>query len=382
MALTSVLWGGVAVCLFALIYTYAGYPALLWVLTRSRSPPDHGTFDEWPSVTMIVAAHNEESVIGEKLNDVAEIRYPGSFECIVVSDSTDATDDVVRERGSECITLLSLSERRGKSRALNEAVTATDSDVIVFSDANTMYDRDAVRELVAPLADPAVGCTTGHLHLYDESGETTESAYWRYELALRCLEARLGTTVGVNGGVLALRREAFEPLPVGALTDDFVVALQQLAAGRRVVYVPDATAAERTAGGLWAEFDRRVRIGTGNYQTLAWFPELLSPTRGVVSFEYLSHKVLRWLVPGVLTLLAVLTVALAALTETPVALALLGAEVLCVGLAFIGAVSGRARRTAICRLPAYVFVMHLAFVMGFVQFLAGPTVDIWKSTRS
>lgn len=382
MVIEVVLWGGVVCCLLAVGYTYLGYPLLLTAVTRGREPPGYETAEEWPSVAMVIAAHNEETVISKKLENVAATDYPGPFECMVVSDSTDGTDDVVREQGGQRVSLLSLSERRGKSYALNQAVARTDADVIVFSDANTMYEPDAVRELVAPFGDSGVGCTTGRLTLYDSAGETAESGYWRYELLLRRMESRLGTTVGINGGVLAIRREDYDPLPESALTDDFVVAVRQLVAGQRVVYVPSATAAEETTGGLWTEFDRRVRIGTGNYQTLAWYPALLSPSKGIVALQYVSHKVLRWVAPGILLSLMALSLALVAVSGSIPAVGLLGLELFGGGLALLGSASERARRTAVVRYPAYFLVMNLAFAVGFVRFLAGPSVDVWKATRS
>ena len=382
MELVTVAWLAIVAGVAGVAYPYVGYPALLALIAGPRERPTEDEFTEWPAVTMVVAAHNEAGVIEAKLANTAAIDYPGQFDCLVVSDSTDETDDVVRSHGGERVRLLELSERRGKSHALNRAVDATDSDILVFSDANTMYEADAVRHLVGPLVDSAVGCTTGQLRLTDPGGETSESAYWRYELWLRRLEARFGTTVSINGGCLALRRADFEPLPENALTDDFVVALQQLAAHRRVVYVPEARTTEETTGGLWSEFDRRVRIGAGNYQTLGWFAGTLHPRYGITAVQFLSHKVCRWLVPGLLLAIVGLTAGLVLVAPSTAAVALAAVELSAAAVALVGAASSRARRLAAFRLPAYVLVMQLAFAVGFVRFLRGPTTDIWGSTRS
>lgn len=386
--------------LTTLVYTYVGYPLLLAVLSvvdgsdssdddpgtrRDADPPDaDADADAFaPSVTMVVAAHNEEDVVEEKLDNTRAIEYDGAFECIVVSDSTDRTDDLVRRHAGPDTRLLALDERRGKSHALNRAVEEADGDVLVFSDANTMYEPDAVAELVAPLADDSVGCTTGSLRLVDEEGSTTESAYWKYELTIRKLESKLGTTVSVNGGMLALRREEYRHLPEQALADDLVVALQQAAAGRRVVFAEDARGTERTTGDLWSEYDRRVRIGAGNYQALAWFRELLDPRNGVVALEFASHKALRWCMPAVLLATLVANVTVVVLAPSAPAAALLGAQLSCYGLAGVGMASERARSSSsLVALPAYFLSMNLAFAAGFRKFLSGPGVEVWKSTRS
>lgn len=368
-----------------LAYEFVGYPLVLLALALAGVGPDDplpGPSPRYrPSVTMVVPAHNEAAVIERKLANVAATEYGGPFECLVVSDSTDGTDALVDEHAGPNTRLLSLPERRGKSAAVNAAVEAASGDVLVFSDANTMYDPDALARLVAPLADPAVGCVTGRLDLADESGRTTEGAYWRYELALRRLEARLGTTVSVNGGVLALRRDEFEPLPERALTDDHVLALRRALAGRRVVYAPDARATERPAGDLRGEYDRRVRIGAGNYQVLGWFRGLLDPRRGVVALQFASHKALRWLTPAVLAAVLAATLALLVLAPSPAVLAVAAAQGGCYAVALVGLASARARRHPLVAAPAYFLAMNLGFVAGFLAYLAGPTVRVWKPTR-
>lgn len=396
--------------LAALVYTYVGYPLLLVVLTvvqdsnarddlatcradstNSNSTPSdasttmstlHDAAESTQSVTMVVAAHNEEDVIEEKLENTRAIEYNGEFECIIVSDSTDRTDALVERHAGPSTRLLTLDERRGKSHALNRAVKKANGDVFVFSDANTMYEPDAVSELVAPLADESVGCTTGSLQLVDEDGSTTESAYWRYELKIRKLESQLGTTVSVNGGMLALRSEDYQHIPEQAFADDLIVALQQAAAGRRIVFAEDARGTEQTTGDLWNEYDRRVRIGAGNYQVLTWFHELLDPRNGVVALEFASHKALRWCMPAILLAVLVANVTIVLLAPSASTTALLGAQLACYGLAGVGMADERARSaSALISLPAYFLSMNLAFAVGFRKFLSGPSIDDWKSTR-
>jgi len=374
----ALLLGGLAL----LGYTYLGYPVLLTGLGHlsASSRPSSVEEGDPPSVTMLVPVHNEAGVIERKVENTRAIEYPGQFECLFVSDSTDETDALLRESIGPSMDLLALEERRGKSHAINRGLEEVDSEVVVFSDANTMYEPDAVTELVGPLADPDVGCVTGRLRLVDAAGETAESAYWRYELRLRALESRLGSTVSVNGGLMALRRADVDPLPESALTDDQVLALRQLRAGRSVVYQPDAVATETTTGSLAAEFDRRVRIGAGNYQTLAWFADLLDPRRGFVAVSFFSHKVLRWVAPWLLVLVLAASVALVAVEGGPVPLAVLALQVACYAAALLGLGSATARQIRPIRVPAYFFSMNVALGVGCLHFLRGPTTSIWTET--
>ncbi|MCO8256362.1 MULTISPECIES: glycosyltransferase family 2 protein [unclassified Haladaptatus] len=367
--------------ILTILYTYVGYPLVLIVLSRFVDRNDQRDRTVRPSVTMIVAAHNEEAVIREKIENTQAIEYAGGFDCIIVSDSTDRTDAIVEQHTGSRTRLLPLEERRGKSYALNRAVAEATGDVLVFSDANTMYDSDAVTELVAPLADDDVGLTTGSLRLVDAEGESTESSYWKYELGIRKLESKLGTTVSANGGMLALRRDDFERIPEAALTDDFIVVLQQAKNGRRIVFVDAAKATERTTGDLWQEYRRRIRIGAGNYQSLVWYRTLLSPRHGLVAFEFFSHKVLRWCLPAVLLLVLLSNAALALLVPSLPVITLLAGQLVCYGAAAVGMTSPRARSSTLFGIPAYFLSMNLAFASGFIQFLSGTSIDIWTSTR-
>lgn len=380
---TGLVMGVFAVSLFLLLYTYIGYPLLLVILTRFVRYEAQADESYTPSVSMIVAANNEEAIIKQKLENVRKTAYEGAFECIVVSDSTDNTDALTERYSDERTRLISLAERRGKSHAINRAVNQATGSVLVLSDANTMYDANAISELVRPLADRSVGCTTGKIRLVDDCGDTTESAYWRYELWLRWLESLLGSTVSTNGGMVALRRGEFASLPESALSDDLVLTLGRIADGRRVVYVPEALATESTTGDLWSEYRRRVRIGAGNYQALFWFKGLLNPmrTRNFDVLEFLSHKVLRWAVPAILpiVLLSNLWIVME-VSDTPF-LGLFGVQLVCYSLALIGMFSSRARESRIIRIPAYFLVMNVAFAVGFRSFLDGPSIDIWQSTR-
>ncbi|WP_458206774.1 glycosyltransferase family 2 protein [Haladaptatus sp. NG-SE-30] len=367
--------------LSTILYTYVGYPLALLMLSKFMQQDEESYSGFRPSVTMIVAAHNEEAIMKEKLENTRAIEYDGRFDCIVVSDSTDTTDALVEQYAGSRTRLLSLEERRGKSYALNRAVAKATGDVLVFSDANTMYDSNAITELVAPLADDTVGLTTGSLRLVDAEGKSTESSYWKYELGIRKLESKLGTTVSANGGMLALRQKDFDQIPEAALTDDFIVVLQQAISGRRIVFVDSAKATEQTTGDLWQEYKRRIRIGAGNYQSLVWYRTLLSPRHGLIAFEFFSHKVLRWCLPAVLLLVLLSNAVLALLVPSLLVTTLLVGQLACYIAAVVGMMSPRARSLTLFGIPAYFLSMNLAFASGFMRFLSGASIDIWTSTR-
>lgn len=373
-----------SVAVFAIWYTYAGYPLilLLWqYLSSNGSPTFDRATDHSPSVSMVVPAHNEEAVIESKIQNIAEIEYDGQIEAVVVSDSTDETDSIVESASDSRTSLVSLDERRGKSAAINAGVEATRGDIIVFSDANTMYEPTAVQRLIAPLVADEVGCTTGSLRLIDEFGKTTESSYWKYELRLRRLESTLGTTVSTNGGVMAMKRESFERIPESVVNDDLFLTLREHLRGNRVLYVEGARATERTTGDVWSEYNRRVRIGTGNYQALRYFGGLLDPRRGVSAFEFVSHKLLRWLVPVLLAVAFVSNVLLVTLTQGPLVTLPLAAQISCYLFAVLGAVDDRFRQYRIFSVPSYFLLMNVALATGALRIITGEVDGIWQATR-
>ncbi|MEA5406506.1 glycosyltransferase family 2 protein [Haloarculaceae archaeon H-GB2-1] len=360
-------------------YTYVGYPLLLLLLqpvSGDRTEPHDG--GHFPSVTMVVAVHNEASIIAEKVQNCRGIQYPGEFTCLFVSDSTDGTDSVLESETDGQISLLTLPERRGKSYALNRAMEQVDSDVVIFSDANTMYEPSAVSELVAPLADDRIGCVTGKLELRTLDGTSGEGLYWQYELSLRRLEQSLGTTVSVNGGVLAIRADEFEPLPEGVLVDDLVIALRQLRRGRNVQYQESAIATERTPSGIDDEFTRRVRIGAGNYQVLWRLAGTLFPSRALPAIQFLSHKVLRWLGPWMLTSILLSSLLLALLEPSVPTFAIVGTQVIGYAFALIGMKSRVARSLPVFRIPAYFVSMNVALALGCFHSSVAPTTGFGR----
>ncbi len=376
-----IFWAGLA----TLAYVYVGYPLLLRVLAAlglgrgvARGPGE-------PMVTLVVSAYNEAGVIAAKLDNCLALDYPRDrLEVLVVSDaSTDGTDAIVEGFGPP-VRLLRMTSRGGKTAGLNAAVAVARGDVIVFSDANAMYLPDAVRQLVANFADPGVGAAIGESrYVIGEQDASTESenTYWSYEIQVKLLESRLGSVVGGDGAIYAIRKALYRELAPGDLSD-FVNPLQIVAQGYRVVYEPRAISYEGGAEGYGAEFRRKVRIVNRAWRATWKMRALLNPLRtGFFAVEFLSHKVLRWLVPWLL--LAVLGANLALAGAGPVYAWLLAGQLACYALAALGFLLVRLRGDPgrIAGIPYYFCLVNIASLVALVQVFAGRQYTTWTSSR-
>ena len=304
-------------------YVYVGYPLLLAVWSAAAGRPVRkrtaGDARAWPSVSIIVAAHNEGARIHDRVVNLRQQVYPRPLEIIIVSDgSTDSTRRALTFFDDD--TQLIELPRGGKPAALNAGVAAASGDIIVFADARQRFAHDAVRQLVSNFADPDVGGVTGELILDCEIDlDTSDSTigegvglYWRYEKWLRRHESRVRSTLGATGAIHALRRELWEPLPEDTLLDDVLAPMRVVLAGRRIVFEERARAFDRAAADGSAESRRKTRTLAGNYQILSLEPRLLLPFLNPVWVQYLSHKIGRLLVPWALLAAFVASATLAA----------------------------------------------------------------------
>ncbi len=282
-----------------ILYVYVGYPALLYAASRwFHRPVRQG--DVTPPVTLLISAYNEAGVIKDKLENSLALDYPKDrLEILVISDaSTDETDQIVQSFASQGVRLLRMPARGGKTMGLNAACRIAKGDLLLFSDANILYRPDAVRRLVRNFADPSVGCVTGdsrYLEEVDTAAHIQENAYWGYERMIRTMESQLGSTVGGDGAIFAIRKELFRPLPPEAI-NDLVIPLQIVAAGFRAVFEPTAIGIEPSAGDFHKEFRRKKRIVNRSWRGVMRVSGVLHPLRmGVFAWQVWSHKVLRWL---------------------------------------------------------------------------------------
>jgi poly-beta-1,6-N-acetyl-D-glucosamine synthase len=289
-----------------LVYTGLIYPCLGLLIGRARRKPSDS--DAWPGVSILVPAHNEAAVIVAKLANLRTLDYPpGSIELIIADDgSVDGTADLVRQHMSERCRLLTISQRSGKANALNQLVLAAQYPLLLFTDANVMLQPDAVKELVGNLTDPKVGAVTGEVRLFgsDEEFASGESFYYQLERRIQYAESRLGSVMGVDGGMFLLRKELYQPIPTDTILDDFLISMIVMRAGRRIVYDGNARALESGTPTSRQEFARRVRITAGAVQLLkrGQIPRLHQP---LLWFQFFSHKLLRWFAPALLTILLI-----------------------------------------------------------------------------
>jgi cellulose synthase/poly-beta-1,6-N-acetylglucosamine synthase-like glycosyltransferase len=364
----------------AAVYPLVGYPVVVALIARLRPRPIRRRAIT-PCVSVLIPAYNEAACIAATLDNKLALDYPPDrLEIIVVSDaSDDGTDRIVAGYADRGVKLLRRHQREGKAAALNEAVRWASGEILVFSDANSTFARDAVRRMVENFADSGVGYVTGSLE-YRHEGETSgrgSGAYMRYENRLRRIESRAGSVIGVNGGVDAVRRELYRPVPAGQITD-LVLPLRVIASGHRVVFDERVRSSERANSELSAEFRMRVRVALRALRGILYVPEALNVfRRPLAAFCILSHKVLRYLSFAFLAVALVVNALLA--RQGPLFAALLAAQ-----LAFyLLATLGLARRlpAAVRRLtalPAYFVLSNAAFGLAFLRFTRGETLATWR----
>ena len=284
-----------------ILYTYAGYPLLIWVLASRHKTisgnPDERT--EWPSVAIIVPVHNEQDNVISKINNLKSLDYPeNKLEIIFVSDgSTDDTNNLLAN--SKDVKLISYFPRKGKPTALNKAVAEVESDVILFTDVRQELDAKAVKFLVSTLLENGVGAVSGELFHLDPLTHTGRNVglYWRYEKWIRKAESQFHSTAGVTGALYVIHRSDYIPLLEDTLLDDFEVPIQILKSGQRVVFDTRAKIYDEVQEESVVEQKRKIRTLTGNYQSFMRHIWLFSPWSNPIFIQFISHKVFRLLVP-------------------------------------------------------------------------------------
>lgn len=367
-----------------LAYSYVGYGLLLIVLARLRPAAGLPAPERPFTATVLIAAHNEESHIAAKLDNVlAQEVAPHALEVIVVSDgSTDGTCRAVeayRERG---VRLLALDAHDGKIAALNLGLSQAGGDLVLFTDANSLFRPGAVKALLAGFGDPAVGCVCGNLAV-PEAGRgwiaRAEALYWRYDHALKLAESRLGGAVSAQGSLYAVRRDLLAPIPPD-VADDLNNSLRVVREGYRILFEPAAVTEEPVTGDTRGEFGRRVRSTERGWRGLMHFAVLLNPFRfGFYAFKLASHKLLRRLTPFLWLFLALATVPLAG--EASVYALAGAAQLLLYGMALCAWRLPAARRLPGAGLALFFVGGHLAMARGVLNALGGRRSARWTPLR-
>ena len=367
-------------------YVWAGYPLLISALARLR-PVAEVTDPAWvlPTVTVVVAALDEEAVIADKVTELLECDYPPELlDVVVVCDgSGDRTAAHAAAAGPGRCRVIDDGARAGKSAAVNRGVAASVADIIVLSDANNHYDVGTVGRLVAPFADPTVAATVGAKRVVGGAAEVTvgEGAYWRYESTIKTAESRAGSCTAASGEVMAVRRDVVAELPPGVINDDFFLILGALRSGGRVVYVPDACSVETSSATSADERSRRTRMAAGRFEAVSRGRSLL-PDDHQLRWQIISHKYLRLALPWAF---------LGGLFGSMGWVATGGrrlARVVCAGQIGFHAASviGHCWRPAgrvgrLLSVPAYLLDVNVAIARGFVAWRRGTYRHGWERVR-
>ncbi|TKB65212.1 MAG: glycosyltransferase family 2 protein [Nitrospira sp.] len=368
------------------LYVYVGYPILLWIVSRMyQREVQHAATT--PSVTLVISAFNEADVIKGKLENSLGLDYPRErLEVLVISDaSTDDTDRIVQSFEGQGVRLLRMPGRGGKTVGLNAALQHASGDVVLFSDANILYKTDTIRCLVKNFADPAVGCVTGdsrYLEEMDSAAHVQENAYWGYERMIRTMESQIGSTVGGDGAIFAIRRHLYRPLAPEAI-NDLVIPLQIVEAGYRAIFEPSAIGFEPSAGDFRKEFRRKRRIVNRSWRGVMSVTSVLNPfCVGIFSWQVWSHKVLRWLILP-LVILSAVGCFMASDIGWIYQLGVWGF----VGSLVLAAIGGMLpeRGGGLVRIAHgmfYFYLVNLAAILGVLKALTGQVEMVWAPERN
>jgi cellulose synthase/poly-beta-1,6-N-acetylglucosamine synthase-like glycosyltransferase len=372
------------ISIFLIVYSYALYPLILILMGKfcKRGGGQGAAFSqEQPGVSLVIAAFNEEKVIRGKIENCLALAYPRDrLEIIVGSDgSRDRTNTIVREYASQSVVLLDHGVRRGKVNVLNDVIPRAKHDVIVFSDANTLFASDAIRRLVRHFSDPRVGCVCGELTFVNAEGSKSgelEGVYWRYETFLKKIEGSFGSLLGANGAIYAIRKNLFSPCPSDTIVEDLMIPMRILEKGYRVIYDPEARAIEEAAKHIVQEKERRIRIGAGDFQALFRLLAMLNPLRGFSALAFWSHKVLRWFGPFFMMTAFIMNLFL---IPQPMYFILFIGQFLFYTLAWAGKMLSRSGKSLkLLRLCYYFVSMNLALFWGFIRFASGTQRVAWE----
>lgn len=370
-------WG--SLCFIA--YTYVGYPLVLLFWSKIKNRTVDKRYIE-PAVSIIIAAYNEERLIGSKIENCLKLSYPrDKLEIIVVSDgSDDRTNEILKQCEQKGIQHYSYEERKGKAYALNLGISKAKGEVIFFTDARQILQEDCLKELVANFHDPSVAAVSGELVLLSEEGNRVSKGiglYWETEKWMRKKESRISSVLGATGSIYCCRKEMAEPIAPGTILDDVLIPFRAVLRGYRSVFDPEARAFDNASDDIRDEFTRKIRTLSGNYQLIVLEPSILNPLKNPVFFQFISHKMARLLVPFFMISLFISNFFL----TSPIYRLFL---VLQIGFYFSALVSKWAPNNflgIIMKAFNVIFMMNYAALMSFFKFMSNPQRIKWEKTK-
>ena len=384
------------ICAFLVFYTYLGYGMLLWLLVRLKRivrgkaerkalPTDEA---ELPEVTFMICAYNEQDVVDMKMENTLQLDYPhDKLHIMWVTDgSTDQTNERLARYAD--VEVVFSPERRGKTAALNHGISMVRSEITMMTDANTIVNREAVREIVRCFQDPRVACVAGEKRVMarheGQAAAEGEGLYWKYESALKRMDSELYSAMGAAGELNAIRTRFYEPMPETALLDDFVMSMRMVDQGYKIAYTSDAYAMEYGSADLTEESKRKRRIAAGGLQSVWWLRQMMNPfRRPVVAFQFVSHRVLRWsITPIALLALIPLNVALVMMKAGTIYTVIWILQVLFY-LAVLASwmLEKQGRKNKLLYVPYYFLFMNLNVFRGMKYLSTHKTSGAWEKAK-
>lgn len=391
-ALKTIFW----ICTFLVFYTYLGYGMLLWVLVKLKRivmgkpkkralPTDD---DELPDVTFLVCAYNEQDVVDMKMKDIYQLDYPKNKLHIawVTDGSSDNTNSYLKTYPD--VDIIFTPERKGKTAALNHGLSLVKSDITVMTDANTMVNPGAIKEIVRLMQDPKVACVAGEKRVMarhkGQAAAEGEGLYWRYESALKRMDSELYSAMGAAGELNAIRTALYEPMPENALLDDFVMSMRMVDKGYKIAYSSNAYASEYGSANLQEESKRKRRIAAGGLQSCWWLRKMMNPFRKpIVAFQFISHRVLRWsITPFALMALIPLNVALLLMKAGNVYTVIWLLQIIFYATALCGYIQEkRGNRSKLLYIPYYFLFMNMNVFAGIPYLRSHSKGGIWEKAK-
>ena len=373
-------------------YTYVGYAIVLYLLVRLRrifkgkriEPPLSQFF---PSLTLIVAAYNEENIIEEKIENTINLRYQtDKLRIVFITDgSSDRTPDIIARHDE--IDLMHSPQRSGKIAAIHRAMKDVDSEIVVYTDANTFLNADALLYIARHYADPTVGAVSGEKRvLQDAVSDATagEGFYWKYESTLKKWDSELYSVVGAAGELFSVRRSLYTDVESDTILDDFMISMLIALKGYRIIYEPAAYASELSSDNIKEELKRKIRIAAGGIQSILRLKPLLNPFQNsLLSFQYISHRVLRWTVtPFLMILTFILNMAICAESDNVIYWLILIGQVLFYSMALGGwLLEKRKIKVKLLFVPYYFCIMNYAVLAGILRYINGSQSAIWEKAK-
>jgi poly-beta-1,6-N-acetyl-D-glucosamine synthase len=377
--------------LFIVFYTFIGYGIFLYLLIKIKrvfkgkpTTPASNT-ELLPACTLIVAAYNEELFIDDKIQNSLQLNYPAEkFKLIFITDgSADKTPEIISKYPQ--IELLHKPERGGKIAAVQRAMELVDTEIVIFTDANTFLNKDAIINICRHYAASTVGAVAGEKRIQiDENADASsagEGFYWKYESALKKWDSELYSVVGAAGELFSVRRSLYEDVPSDTVLDDFMISMLIAAKGYRIIYEPEAYAMETASENVSEELKRKIRIAAGGIQSILRLKSLFNPFKyPILSFQYISHRVLRWTVTPFLLILVFFLNAL--LVDEKFYLLFFFAQILFYVLALLGLIMEKRQiRIKALFIPYYFCIMNYAVLMGIIRYFTTTQSAIWEKAQ-